>query len=457
MKKQLLFVLVLWAAVQTTAQELPPFQQGDRVAFVGNSITHAGYYESYIWLYYMTRFPDRKLTILNAGAGAEVAGQMNDRMEEDVLRMDPNIIVLTFGMNDSGYMEFWHDDAEETAKARIAKSLKSFQRIQEKLKANPEITPVIMSSSPFDETAELESNNFTGKSKTLEEIVAFQKDAAQRNSWAFVDLYYPMQQINKREQKINPSFTITGPDRIHPGKAGHLVMAALFLKNQGLAHTPISKVEIDAKAAKVLKSDNASIDIQKPGQAALSFDYLAQSLPFPIDSVSGIWGNPQTQSEALSVYPFTKEFNQEVLKVTNLQQGTYNLMIDGEEIAAFSADSLSTGINMALLSNTPQYKKAMNVMFLNDQRAEIEGKLREYYWSQFNYFMGKDMLFEDSQRAYDMASQEKEGFIGSKMGIYRTARFPEVRQMWEDNMELLIDKIYEINKPETHKIELIRI
>lgn len=234
-------------------------------------------------------------------------------------------------------------------------------------------------------------------------------------------------------------------------------MAALFLKNQGLAHTPISKVEIDAKAAKVLKSDNASIDIQKPGQAALSFDYLAQSLPFPIDSVSGIWGNPQTQSEALSVYPFTKEFNQEVLKVTNLQQGTYNLMIDGEEIAAFSADSLSTGINMALLSNTPQYKKAMNVMFLNDQRAEIEGKLREYYWSQFNYFMGKDMLFEDSQRAFDMASQEKEGFIGSKMGIYRTARFPEVRQMWEDNMELLIDKIYEINKPETHKIELIRI
>jgi hypothetical protein len=30
-------------------QPLTPFAQGDRIAFVGNSITEAGYYESYVW------------------------------------------------------------------------------------------------------------------------------------------------------------------------------------------------------------------------------------------------------------------------------------------------------------------------------------------------------------------------------------------------------------------------
>ena len=32
------------------------------MVFVGNSITHGGHYHSFIWLYYMTRFPDKPIT-----------------------------------------------------------------------------------------------------------------------------------------------------------------------------------------------------------------------------------------------------------------------------------------------------------------------------------------------------------------------------------------------------------
>jgi hypothetical protein len=35
------------------AQKIAPFHAGDRVAFVGNSITDGGHYHSYIWLYYI--------------------------------------------------------------------------------------------------------------------------------------------------------------------------------------------------------------------------------------------------------------------------------------------------------------------------------------------------------------------------------------------------------------------
>jgi hypothetical protein len=58
MKKALLFVAALVCiAFSAQAQSIEPFKDGDRAVFLGNSITDGGHYHSYIWLYYMTRFP----------------------------------------------------------------------------------------------------------------------------------------------------------------------------------------------------------------------------------------------------------------------------------------------------------------------------------------------------------------------------------------------------------------
>lgn len=458
MKKIILCALLsIFCFKAANAQQLEPFKDGDRVVFLGNSITHAGFYESYVWLYYMTHFPERKVQILNGGSGGDVVGQMYARFEDDILKMNPNIVVLTFGMNDSGYAEFWQDDAEKTAKQRIAKSAHDFKLMQEKLMSYPDIKPAIMSTSPFDETVKIDANNFIGKSKTIEEIVAFQEKGAAKNNWPYIDLYHPMLEITQREQQSDSAYTITGPDRIHPGKPGHLVMASIILKSQGLAGKPVADIAINADAASIDKAENAKVYLLNAKKDQVSFQYEAQSLPYPIDSTSGAWGNPQQLGDALKVYPFVKEFNQEILKVDNLNAGNYKLLIDGNEIAQFTAADFTKGINMANYGNTPQYKQAKNVMFLNEQRAEIEGKLREYEWVQSNFFRDKGMLYEDSQQAFDAASSTDNIFVTSKMGIYRTARFPEIRKMWEDNLKILVDKIYEINKPKTHRIEIIKV
>ena len=455
MKKIILSLAFIFSILNyANAQELKPFQEGDRVAFLGNSITEAGFYENYIWLYYMTHFPDRQLKIMNAGIGGDTAEMMNARFEADVLKLDPTIVVLTFGMNDSGYFEFWKDDAEETAQERIANSLKNFEELQEKFKNHPEITPVIMSGSPFDESVKINANNFDGKKETIEKIVAFQEKAAKKNNWAYVDLYHPMLQITEQEQKEDSTYTITGPDRIHPGKPGHLVMASIFLKNQGLAGEPVANVQIDARQEKIQQSVNASTKLIEASKKHVKFKYEAKSLPFPIDSVSSTWGNPHKQHEALEVYPFMKEFNQELLKVENLKRGNYQLKIDGEKIAQFSSDSLAKGINLAYLSNTPQYKQAKNVMYLNDLRAEIENKFRQYAWIQFNFMKEKGLLFDDSQEALDMANAVKEGFLPSKMGIYQTFRYKEIRKMWKENMTEVTHMIYELNQPKNHIVDI---
>ena len=101
------FLNYLWLSFLTCiyfsagTQSIAPLKKGDRVVFVGNSITHGGRYHQYIWLYYMTRFPDMPVTVMNAGIGGEIAEQMYKRLETDVYAKKPSVIALTFGMNDT--------------------------------------------------------------------------------------------------------------------------------------------------------------------------------------------------------------------------------------------------------------------------------------------------------------------------------------------------------------------
>ena len=198
-----------------SAQSISPFKEGDRVAFVGNSITEAGFYEAYIWQYYMVHFPERRIEIINAGIGGDVSKLINLRFEDDVMTHKPTVIALTFGMNDTGYFEYNWDNPEKFAAQKVKDSYENFLLIEEKLKAHPEIRKIIMTSSPYDETMKNDNNYFPGKSKAMEKIADFQKEAAEKNDWGFVDFLGPMTAINLEGQKTQPEFTITGPDRIH--------------------------------------------------------------------------------------------------------------------------------------------------------------------------------------------------------------------------------------------------
>lgn len=457
LKDILLVGFLLCSALRTDAQSLQKFPAGSKVAFVGNSITEAGYYESYIWLYYMTRFPGERIEVMNVGIGGNTIKDIAARFDEDVVKRNPSAIVLTFGMNDSGYFEYNGAEPEKEADKKVAASRESFLPLVEKLKALP-AQKIMMSSSPYDETMKNKDNYFPGKSKAMERIIAFQKESTSANHWSFVDLYYPMQQINLEGQKSNPEFTIIGKDRIHPGNGGHLVMAYLFLKSQGLAGVPLAEVEVDAKKKIVKKSAGADVSGLTVANG-VSFDYLAKALPFPVDSASRMWGSDQKQSDALAVVPFIQDFNQELLRVTGLTATQYELKIDGDVMGTWKKEELAAGINLALVVKTPQYKQAVQVANLNQARKEFENKLRDYYGLEFIFFQPRGMLFQDDQAAYDLASKQakKDWVVGGKIGAYESLRFPEVRQSYVNQMKSLVDMIYEMNKPKRHRIEVVAL
>ena len=439
---------------------IPRFEKGERVVFVGNSIIHGGHYHSFIWLYYMTRFPDQPITIMNAGIGGESAWDIKDRLDYDVFDRKPTYVTLTFGMNDTGYDVYMKDNAKELSEERIAKSLESYREIEERLLAKNKITKVLIGGSPYDETSRFNHFILHGKNDAILKIIDAQRASAKKNDWGFVDFNQPMRELSLKEQEKDSTFTFCRIDRIHPDNDGQMVMAYLFLKAQGLAGNEVSSVSIDAHRSSITARKNCKVSKLKKNGSNLTFDYLAEALPYPLDSVSRSgWGSKRSQRDAMQLVPFMEEFNQERFQVTNLERGTYRLTIDNQFIDDFSVEQLADGINLADYPNTPQYQQAMKIMYLNEERFEMEKRFREYLWTEYSFLKKEGLLFADNQQAIDKLKEylPKDVFLRMSYDWYVKAMHPEVREVWGNYMKTIVETIYKINKPVTHTVSLTKI
>src|SRR6185295_19775112 len=108
---------------------------GDRVVFLGDSITEQRLYTTYIEAYALARHPDWKLTFRNVGWGGDtswlrqrahpdeaklfaadeasqqkmVEDSVGRGLARDVLPLKPTLVTVKFGMNDHSYQPFRED------------------------------------------------------------------------------------------------------------------------------------------------------------------------------------------------------------------------------------------------------------------------------------------------------------------------------------------------------------
>ena len=456
-------ILLIAAACMTCtaafAQTVKPFKEGERAVFLGNSITDGGHYHSYIWLYYMTRFPNMPIRVFNGGIGGDTAYDMNKRLDGDIFAMKPSVLMVTFGMNDSGYFEYNGDKPKEFGEQKYQESVKNYQQMEKRFKDLPDTRIVMVGTSPYDETVQLKENTpFKTKNETIKRLVEYQKESAAKNNWEFTDLNAPMVALNQQYQQKDPAFTLCGSDRIHPDNDGHMVMAYLFLKAQGFVGKEVADMEINATKKQTVKSENCTISNIRQNGKDLSFDYLAEALPYPLDTIARGWGQKKSQAEILKVVPFMDEMNREILKVTGLK-GNYKLLIDNEEIGTWSGEELAKGINLAAESKTPQYQQALTVMHLNEYRWEIEKTFREYAWCEFGFFQQKGLLFADDRKAIEVMDEnlDQNVWLKGRRDMYSKMMFEAVRDAREQEMDVFINKIYEVNKPIMRKVVLRKI
>ena len=107
----------------------------------------------------------------------------------------------------------------------------------------------LIGPSIYDETAQLESANHFGANTGIQACIERLQQMADERSLGFVDFNAPMLAANAWIQANDPSGTIVGGDRIHPGVEGHYLMAGVFLKAQDCPSI-VTEVVLDAQQAR---------------------------------------------------------------------------------------------------------------------------------------------------------------------------------------------------------------
>ncbi len=365
----LAFLCLLLSLLACRAEQSAPqmFPDGARWSVIGDSITHGGSYYAWVYLYYATRFPDQELHVANCGVSGDTTWGTNKRYDWDIVPTSPTTATIMLGMNDVGRNLYGQDETPELASQR-AKRIASYQsnlrKLVQKLQADG-VTVTLITPSPYDETAEIDRASATGVNAALGEMGDFAQQLADEEGLAVVEFHDPMTELNHQLQADDPSFTLIGPDRIHPQWPGHFVMAYLLLTAQQ-APAVVSSVVIDSSTLKV-EADRATVSGLTRSAGGLSFTCREQALPFPIDK--GV-------EPALDYVPFTEDLNQEMLTVTGLSGDAYALRIDDVPIGTFSGAEWAAGVNLATFTDTPQYRQALSVLALVNQWRQEVYKLR---------------------------------------------------------------------------------
>ncbi|OQA86869.1 MAG: GDSL-like Lipase/Acylhydrolase [Lentisphaerae bacterium ADurb.Bin242] len=338
------------------------FQKNERAVFLGDSITHDGTYLYDILLFEALRHPDSPLRVINAGFSGDSAGGALRRLRADVLGKNPDRVFILFGMNDVGRHLYTGKNDSAAWKGRAA-ALENYRKnmtalVDRFLAAGKAV--VLITPTPFDEYSPMPDLNCPDANESgLTGCARVVRELAEARKIKVIDLHA---ELTVRLRK-NPSGKFTR-DRVHPLSPGHLAVAAVFVSSVGESPV-VASVELNAEKG-VCKTAKASVQNLKISPDELSFEYLPDALPFPVDEI---------YLAAETFYPVTRALNQEILRVTGLTKGEYKLIAAGKTLGTFTDTAFAGGVNLALLK-TPSAERAEKYKTIVSQIAALERKLR---------------------------------------------------------------------------------
>lgn len=378
------FACTVFAARVWSAEPGFALRDGDRVAFLGDSITEQRLYTSYIEAFTMTRFPKAKFAFWNAGWGGDtswlrarsfpdekilhaaaadaqqkmIEESVDGPLQRDILTFKPTVVFVNFGMNDHNY-ETFREDIFKTYVRSQTHLVKSFAKNQARTVL---LTPQPIESKGPDPSVDV-------RNVALRKFSDGLKGVATAEGATFVDQFDPYMTIVKREHARDAASSVGGGDEVHPGPAGHTLMAAIILKKLN-APALVSRVELavsDGSTGKVVASEKCLVGNFKIDGGTISFERIDDSLPMPID--------PRALN-ALKLAPVLADLNRYELKVTGLKEDRYEISIDDALVATVGREELAQGWNLSNAAG-PINKQAQEVLALIFQKNETGKTLWE--------------------------------------------------------------------------------
>ncbi len=213
------------------------FAPGARVAFLGDSITHAGRAVAYIQKYYLEHFPERKVKLYNCGIGGDTAAGCIGRLDYSLDMCRPTEAVVMFGVNDLHAGYYRPDATPEQRAQNLAIRRRHTENMKKLVRGLSERgLPVTFCSGVgrdgFTPGEIGETESAAGMSEAL--ALAYDENRqAITGAKNTVDYRTPFQALQKAcAERGLPS--LFQPDRTHPNNIGQEIMARIFLAGQGL-------------------------------------------------------------------------------------------------------------------------------------------------------------------------------------------------------------------------------
>lgn len=322
----------LGAALLPTVSMADDFalRDGDKVVFLGDSITGARGYSKHVEQYTILRYPERRVRFLNAGQGGDTASGCLQRLERDVIDQGATVVTVAFGINDIG----WGTKADDEHRNRYLEGIRGIvERCRQRGIRVFICSPAITAESP--DTAEKEY---------LQRMADDGMALAKSLGASTIDLSRGMREVQRRviqsnagEKDVAKHTRMHAPDGVHLNELGQLAMAYAMIKGLG-GPTEVSSVHVDAAAGKVVAAEGCAVTDLQATATSVSFRRLDRGLPWSF----GILGALQYRW-----IPLPEGLNGYRLRVEGLAPGRYEVRAGGRSLGRFSAERLAKGDNIS--------------------------------------------------------------------------------------------------------------
>jgi len=305
-------------------------QKGDRLAICGDSITEQKMYSRIIETYLTVCVPELEITARQYGWGGETASGFWRRMTNDCLRFKPTIATTCYGMNDHGYRAY-----EE----KIGATYRSNQLGIVNAFLGSGARVVLGSPGCVGRNRNWNEASVLAKNLNLCTLRNIDIEIAQEKQIAFADVFWPMAVWSQdAQQKYGTDFALPGGDGVHPGWAGHAVMAYAFLRGLGLDGN-VGTYTVDLGAGTATATAGHEIVSAKAGEVQI------KSTRYPF-CAAGATNKHDSIRAAMTFVPFNQELNRLVLVAKNATAKNYRVTW-GTQSKTYSAAQLEKGVNLA--------------------------------------------------------------------------------------------------------------
>jgi lysophospholipase L1-like esterase len=325
-------IAALALATLLTAQA--DLRRGDRIVFLGDSITHQGFWVASLECALLAAMPELELEFFNAGVGGDVAAQALARMADEVVAQKPALVFVLLGMNDGGYRE--RDDA---VARRFADGL---QRIVGDV-ARCGARAIVLGPTFYDSAPRARRNDPKVAPREFYNDVLLGLEALARDAAkdGFVALNAPMAELTRELRASDPAYTMV-PDGIHPDAAGGFVIAATILRELWREAPP---VEVTLAAPADEERTEALVELRR--------------IPCPV---------PAAAHALRGKLDFDRRWNRFVLRAAGAPRGRYALSADGTELGMVSGDELNAGVDLLPHAQAPWNQKTARLAELAEHR-----------------------------------------------------------------------------------------